>query len=108
MNIYDDGDELTVEIGDKHHTHVSEYSYTRHPETERLQMVARDAAEFVNDVMSDRVCITVDFKGDRCVGSSHFYIDEGEGGSSLVRGMGDSASWEGYRSERYLWSGPIE
>src|SRR4051812_17249541 len=75
LTIYDDGDELTIDIGRKHHTHVSCYNYDRYPESERLNMVARDAAEFVNDVMCDRVCITADFVGERCIGSSHYYLN---------------------------------
>jgi hypothetical protein len=78
MVIYDDGDELTVEIGHKHHTHISSYTYESYPAADRLDMVARDAAEFVDDVMRDRVCITVDFRGDRCIGSSHYYLAEGK------------------------------
>ncbi len=107
MTIYDDGDELTIDIGHKHHTHISSYNYDRFPEAERLEMVARDAAEFVNDVMCDRVCITVDFIGERCIGSSHFYDDEDNESSSLVRGIGVDATSGDHRSERFRWSGPL-
>lgn len=108
ITIYDDGDELTIDIGHKHHTHVSCYNYDRFPDAERLGMVARDAAEFVNDVMCDRVCITVEFIGERCIGSSHYYIAEENRGSSLVRGINVGTPTGERRSERFLWSGPIE
>ncbi|HET8564060.1 MAG TPA: hypothetical protein VFM35_09330, partial [Candidatus Binatia bacterium] len=90
-----------------HHTHVSCYNYDRLPEAERLNMVARDAAEFVNDVMCDRVCITVDYIGERCIGSSLFYNDEDYASSSLVRGIGVGATSGEHRSERFRWSGPL-
>jgi hypothetical protein len=106
ITIYDDGDELTIEIGHKHHTHVSCYNYERFPEADRLNLVARDAAQFVDDVMCDRVCITVDFIGERCIGSSHFYVAEENLGANLVRAFADAMSGE-RRSERFLWSGPI-
>jgi hypothetical protein len=108
LTIYDDGDELTIDIGHKHHTHVSCYSYDRFPETERLCMVANDAAEFVNDIMCDRVCITIDFIGERCIGSSHYYIAEENSASSMLRGITVGATSGERRSERFLWSGPIE
>ena len=115
LTIYDDGDELTIDIGRKHHTHVSAYNYDRHPETEydrhpeteRLKMVAQDAAAFVDDVMRDRVCVTVNFQGERCIGSSHFYLDEENASSSLVQEIAVAATSSGRRSERFLWSGPI-
>ncbi len=111
ITIYDDGDELTIDIGRKHHTHVSCYNFDRYPESDRLDMVVQDAAEFVNDVMCDRVCITVDFIGDRCVGSSHYYIEEEEKddrGYGVLRGIDIGKSPGGRRSERFLWSGPIK
>lgn len=107
ITIYDDGDELTIDIGHKHHTHVSSYNYDQFPDAERLNMVARDAAEFVNDVMCDRVCITVDYIGERCIGSSHFYDGEDNDSSSLVRGIGIGATAGERRSERFRWSGPL-
>jgi hypothetical protein len=106
ITIYDDGEELTIEIGHIHHTHVSCYNYDRFPEAERLNMVARDAAQFVDDVMCDRVCITADFIGERCIGSSHFYVAGENSEASLVRGFASATTGE-RRSERFLWSGPI-
>ncbi len=107
LTISDDGDELTIDIGHKHHTHVSCYDYDQYPVTECLNMVARDAAAFVNDVMCDRVCITVDYFGERRIGSSHFCDDEENGTSSLVRGIGVGATSGERRSERFRWSGPL-
>lgn len=107
ITIYDDGDELTIEIGQKYHTHISCRNYDRHPKAERLNIVARDAAEFVNDVICNRVCISVDFIGDRCIGGSHFYLNEDQNESSLLRVIAAEAKSDEARSERFLWSGPI-
>lgn len=107
ITIYDDGDELTIDIGRKHHMHVSSYNYERFPVDERLDMVAREAAEFVNDVMCDRVCVTIDYIGEQCIGSSHFYDEGNDESSSLVRGIGVSGLSGERRSERFRWSGPL-
>lgn len=107
ITIYDDGDELTIEIGHKHHTHISSYNYGSYPEAERLGIVAREAAAFVDDIMRDRVCITANFKGDRCIGSSHFYVDTDNTSCSMVRGIGAGSMTGESRSEKFLWSGPI-
>lgn len=108
ITVYDDGDELTIEIGHKHHTHISSYNYDSFPEAERLGKVALDAAAFVDDIIHDRVCITVDFKGEQCIGSSHYYLDDNETSSSIVRGIGGGTMPGESRSERFLWSGPID
>jgi hypothetical protein len=107
LNIYDDGDELTVDLGTKHHTHISAYNYDHAPEADRLGMVAQDAAEFVNDVMRDRIIITVRFNGDRCIGSSHYYVEENRHGSTILSGLADMLL-SGDRTETYLWSGPVD
>ena len=107
ISVYDDCDELTIEVGEKHHTHISGYNYGSYPEEERLEVVARNAAEFVDDIMSDRVCIAVDFKGEQCIGSSHYFVNETNINSSMVRGIGQEPITGESRSERFLWSGPI-
>lgn len=106
ITIYDDGDELTIDIGRKHHSHVSCYNYDRFPEAERLDMAARAAAQFVHDFMCDRVCIAVDFFGEQCVGSCHYYRAEGNSNISLVRAFAGATMGE-RRTARFLWSGPL-
>ena len=108
LTVFDDGDELTIDIGYKHHLHFSCDNYDEHPESERLSVVARDAAVFVHDILCDRVCITVDYVGEDLVSSSDFYIDESNACSSVVRGIVALTPTTGERrSERFLWSGPI-
>jgi hypothetical protein len=107
LKIYDDGDELTIEIGLIHHTHVACYSLDRFPESERLGMVAREAAQFVYDVVRDRVVVTVHFIGNRCTGSSSCYVDNEDVGTSSVRELVFEAVPGERRSQRFVWSGPI-
>lgn len=108
MTVYDDGDELTIEIGQLHHTHFSAYNYDGETNEQRLVAAIEDAAKFVADVFADRVEFSVDYAGDRCIGSSHGYLDSGCQTAELVRTPGAPLFRnEATRSERYVWSGPI-
>lgn len=108
MTVYDDGDEVTVEIGQLHHTHFSAYNYDGETNEQRLAAAIEDAAKFVADVFADRVYISVDYTDERCIGSSHGYMDSGCQPIDLVRMPGASLFRnEATRSERYVWSGPI-
>ena len=44
LSIDDNGDELTLELGTKHHTHFSGYSYDGDSDEARLRAAAQDAA----------------------------------------------------------------
>lgn len=103
--IYDDRDELTVCLDKKHHSHISTYNYLQKPESERLNLVALEAAQFVIDIFSDRVLFTVDYIGTECRGSSHFYLDETPKGVESLR-VSIGLRGGNIRTERYLWSGP--
>lgn len=109
LTVYDDGDELTIEIGQLHHTHFSAYNYDGETDEQRLVAAIEDAARFVADVFADRVCISVDFASERCIGSSHGYLDSDCQPTDLVR-MPDAPLFrnEATRSERYVWTGPID
>lgn len=92
ITVFDEPEELTVEIGRLHHSHFAEPS---------------EAAKLVADVLADRICVTIDFVGERCIGSSYFHVD---GANSTVETLRDSPlGLKGghIRSDRYLWSGPI-
>jgi hypothetical protein len=108
LTIYDDGDELTIEIGELHHTHFSAYNYDADTDYEQLRYAIKAAAQFVADVINDRVLISVDYAGDRCIGSSHRYLCTDRGNSDMVR-LPDAPLFfnQATRSERYLWSGPV-
>ncbi len=107
LAVDDNGDELTVEIGTKHHTHYSGYNFDGDSDELRLLAASIAAADFVYDVMMDRVCITVDYLHERCIGSSHFYLDTENTTADTVRDTCIGLKGGNIRSERYLWSGPI-
>jgi hypothetical protein len=107
--IYDDEYQLTVVIGHLHHEHFSIHDYDNLPPTECLRLAAHAAADFVNDLMNDRICLIAEFKGDLCIGSTHFYVDEEEPGfSGMIRFFNNGGGEGEARSQRYLWSGPID
>jgi len=109
LTVYDDGDEVTIEIGQLHHTHFSAYNYDFRSSEQRMVAAARDAAGFVADVFADRVYFAVDFSGERCIGSSHGYLDSDAQATSLIRLPDASLLYnEATRSIRYTWSGPLE
>ena len=110
LYIYDEGDELTVVIGDKHHSHFSSIQYDGSTPDERLIHAAHAAAEFVRDVLANRVFVSIDFLGDRCVGSSCGRIVDNkpldishDSLGSLIR-----SKFGNIETERYVWSGPLK
>lgn len=108
LSIDDNGDELTLELGTKHHTHFSGYNYDGESEVARLLAAARSAANFAIDVIADRVCFTVDYLGDRCIGSSHFYLDDENTTADTVRDTSIQMRGGNIRSNRFLWSSPLQ
>lgn len=105
LHVYDDGYELTVCLDKKHHSHIATYNYLKEPESERLNLVASEAAQFVNDIVSDRVLFAVDSVGTECRGSSHVYLDDHPHGAESLR-VSIGLRGGNIRTERYLWSGP--
>lgn len=108
LTVYDDGEELTIEIGHLHHTHFSAYNYDGETNEQRLAAANKDAARFLTDVFADRVYFTVDYAGERCIGSSHGYLDSGDYSTGSVR-LPDAPLFhnEATTSERFVWSGPL-
>ena len=106
LKIYDDGDELTVVIGELHHCHYSAYSYEG-LEDERLLKAAHEAAAYVADILTDKVQITVAYQGERCIGSSTTYLDPHSGPSNSV--SSSLADWFPIetRKDCFLWSGRV-
>ena len=108
LSIDDNGDELTLELGTKHHTHFSGYNYDGKSDLARLLAAANNAAEFAIDVIADRVCFTVDYLDDRCIGSSHFYLDAENTTADTVRDTTIGLRGGNIRSDRFLWSSPLQ
>lgn len=108
LAIDDNGDELTLELGTKHHTHFSGYNCDGDSDLSRILAAAHDAAQFAIDVVSDRVCFTVDYLDDRCIGSSHFYLDAENVTADTVRDSTIGTRGGNIRSDRFLWSSPLQ
>ena len=108
LSVDDNGDELTLELGKKHHTHFPGYSYDGDSDERRLAAAANDAAQFAIDVINDRVCFTVDYLDDRCIGSSHFYLDAENTTADTVRDSSAGVRGGNIRSDRFLWSTPLQ
>ncbi len=108
LSIDDNGDELTLELGTKHHTHFSGYNYDGDSDDSRLLAAAHDAARFAMDVIANRVCFTIDYLDDQCVGSSHFYLDAENTTADTVRETSIGLRGGNIRSDRFLWSTPLQ
>ena len=93
ITVYDEPHELTVELEGKHHSHFQ---------------TPEEAANFVADIITERVCVTVDYLGDRCIGSSHFQLDQEGVTRESLRNSLTGLRGGNIRSERFLWSGPVD
>src|SRR6056297_1149386 len=87
--VYDEPHELTVALEGKHHSHFQ---------------TPEEAADFVADIINERVCVTVDYLGDRCIGSSHFKLDQHGVTRETLRDSLTGIRGGNIRSERFLWS----
>lgn len=91
--IYDDGNEITVFVGNFTHTHFPNYDEEL-SDSERAANIAEDVMEFLEDVFADRI----EFYGSQsAMGGWRFRKDK-------PRGFLARALFGG----RYVWSGPLE
>lgn len=91
--VYDDSCDVTVELQGKHHSHFS---------------TPREAADFVADLITERIGVTVDYLGDRCIGSSDFQLEKEGFTVEALRNSPTGLTGGNVRSERFLWSGPVD
>lgn len=93
LEVYDDGDELTVYVGSFTHVHFNNYDEGL-TEAERAERIAGDVVGFVEDILADRI----EFYGSHHGGGGCRYRDEQPPGllSMLAHGK-----------KKYVWSGPI-
>lgn len=93
FHVFDEGHEFTVELEGKHHSHFP---------------TPQEAADFVADFITERACVTVDYIGDRCVGSSRFQLEQEGVTTETLRNSLIGLKGGNIRSERFLWSGPVD
>jgi len=92
IEIYDDGEELTVLVGKFTHTHFGNYDTTLSSQ-QRVERIAEDVVSFLEDVFADRI----EFFGSH-IGAGGFRRREHPRGllSKLIFGR-----------KTYVWSGPV-
>jgi hypothetical protein len=81
--VRNDGDELTVCIGRIDHRHFEVYCATGVSEPERQREVSQDAAEWIQDILSERVRFRVEFRAGRVIAGSSWHIEHHDGGRWL-------------------------
>ena len=80
-----DGDEITVAIGDIHHSHFEVYTQLADTLDERERLAAESAAEYIRDIIEERVRFCVQFQHGRCLGSSSWYPEHSDADPPLSR-----------------------
>jgi hypothetical protein len=77
ITVWLDG-EVTVCIGQLHHSHFSVETQSAPTLDEREQAAAESAASYVRDILDDRVHFQIQFEAGRCRGSSSWYPERSE------------------------------
>ena len=92
VEIFDDGDEITVVLGRFTHTHFANYEEDL-TEARREERIAEEVEEFLADLFVDRI----ELYGSHLGGGGWRLVEDGPRGwvSKIIFG-----------SETYVWSGP--
>ena len=96
IQVWDDGDELTIGIGDFFHTHfdpVEQESDERTKDEAKVECVA-SAVSFVGEFLDDRKILYVQFSGEE---PGAVAITDYENDNSIPLG-----------AKKFVWSGPID
>lgn len=92
--MWDDGDELTIGLGEYHHWHVPLYLFADAPEAQRADATAVAAVRDIRDVLELQTVLRVTRRGER-VTSSMTYNRE--------RGASERLTDD---DSEYVWTGP--
>jgi hypothetical protein len=109
IDVWFDGDELTIGIGEYFHTHFSLYDYEDLPEEQQWQASSDEAVRFIDDFISERIILSIKYFGGEPRSASIFYEDDPEHCSTIVPAQKDSpkpASKE-IKEIFYKWSGLV-
>jgi hypothetical protein len=107
LTIDDDGEELTVCVGRVFHDHFFPAATERREGLDLTASIACDVAEFVADVLTDRLFFAVHYCGDRVVSFESGIVGE-DWPSYPIQPVSEPIPAYETRSRAYLWSGPID
>jgi len=96
--VYDDGDELTVAVGQIDHCHFEVYCVDAPTEKERQSIAAENAVQWVTDVLNEHVRFRNEFHRGRSVAGSSWRTAHHDGGRVLEA----TDEWK-----EYTWSGLV-
>jgi len=96
LEVYDDGDELTVAVGRITHCHFEVYCADAPTEKERQSIAAEDAVLWVTDVINEHVRFRNEYQRGRIVAGSSWRPQHHDGGRVLEA----TDEWK-----EYTWSG---
>jgi hypothetical protein len=86
ITVWLDGGEVTVGIGQLHHSHFETCTQSALTLEERERVAAEMAANYIRDIIEERVRFSVQFAAGRCLGSTSWYPEHSEGGRPPSRG----------------------
>jgi len=78
ITVWLDIGEVTVGIGQLHHSHFQIVTQTAPTLDEREQAVAASAASYIREILDDRIHFQVQFEAGRCKVSSSWYAEGSE------------------------------
>jgi hypothetical protein len=91
IKIYDDGNEITMCIGNFTHTHFANYEKSL-SEAQAVEKISEAAVDFLFDLFADQIVLW----------GSH----QGAGGF-YRRGWKPTTPFSEHRGQEYVWSGPL-
>lgn len=99
ITVWLDEGEVTVGIGQFHHSHFQVSTQSAPTLDERERVAAEIAANYIRDVIGERVRFRVQFAAGRCLASSSWYPEHSDGGVRLSRAE---------EVRKFVWLGRIE
>ena len=94
LRVWDDGDELTIGLGEHHHWHVPLYMYDDAAEARRPELAAATAVDDIRRVLEGRTVLRVTRRAGKVVSSTTYDPER----STIAPPTRDDTE--------YLWDGP--
>ena len=100
MTIWDDGNELTVDIGQKYHSRFCPLTQDGSSELERRKNAAKSALDFVEQTLNDSVNFRIEYANGHCKSASCWTTNCGDHGPSPQTDAFLAFKWSGV-TERF-------